>query len=207
MVIIDHHRMVSDAVAAFLGQHDDITVAGTAADAESGVALVASLRPDVVLVAHRPPDHEGVQLARRIVADGPGTKVIILAARADKQIVTAALRAGCSGFLTQDKAARELVLAIRGAHLGGVYVPSSALDGIGARTPGTGVGADLTRRERHVLQLMADGYSNQAISAELTLSLHTVRNHVQRILGKLGAHSKLEAVSIAHHEDLVEMID
>jgi len=205
VIVIDHHRMFTETLATFLSQHEDIVVEGVADLADRGVALAESLRPDVAVVDYRLPDEDGAAVTRRIQAVSPGTKVLVIAGYADKHILTSAVKAGCSGFVTKDKAARELVVAIRGAHYGGVYLPPRALDGLagGGPVPAGRVGANLTRRELGVLQLLADGYSNQSIASELTLSLHTVRNHVQRILGKLGAHSKLEAVSIAYHEDLV----
>lgn len=207
VIVVDDHEMFAESIGRVLALEDDIEVAGLAASSRQGIELAEALAPDVAIVDHRLPDAGGAQTIRRILAVSPSTKVLILSGYKDHQIVSSSIRAGCSGFLSKDKAVRELAVAVRAVRDGEAYLPSEALGRLVARgsTPdGAGPGDELTRRERHVLQLMAGGLSNRAIATQLSLSLNTVRNHVQRILTKMEAHSKLEAVMIAFREDLVE---
>ncbi len=147
-----------------------------------------------------------MSLARRIHALRPAVKLLILTGAEDSSVLVDAIEAGCSGFLTKDKAFKELLVAVRTAHAGDAYIPQELLSGLLPRLSRTyrGVGADLTQREREVLGLVAEGLSNQAIANRLVLSINTVRNHVQSLLNKLDAHSKLEAVAIATRERLLD---
>jgi len=209
VIVVDDHEMFAESIGRVLALEDDIEVQGLANSSKEGIELAGTVAPDVAIVDHRLPDAGGTQTIRRILAASPSTKVLILSGYKDHQVVSASIRAGCSGFLSKDKAVRELAVAVRAINGGEAYLPSEALGRLVARGSSVdgGRGDDLTRRERHVLQLMADGLSNRAIAGRLSLSLNTVRNHVQRILTKMGAHSKLEAVMIAFREDLVERPD
>jgi DNA-binding NarL/FixJ family response regulator len=206
VIVIDDHQMFADSLARVLTQVDDIVVVAIAETTEDGFAAAVRHRPDVAVVDYHLPDGDGTALATRITAASPQTQVVILTAIADERVALAAIEAGCAGFLTKDKALDELVLAVRTVHTGEAYVPQSMLTELlpRLRTSFRRVGADLTKREREVLQLLADGKSNEAVAHELVVSKHTVRNHVQNVLGKLEAHSKLEAVAIAVREGLVK---
>jgi DNA-binding NarL/FixJ family response regulator len=205
VAIIDGLRMFAESIGRILNLEGDIEVQGLAFTSHSGVELVEATSPNVAILDFRLADDDGAQTTKRILTSNPQTKVLVLTGYADKRMLGSAIRSGCSGFLTKDRAIDELPIAIRATHYGEAYLPSQALARL-TRTlsPETGVGGDLTRRERIVLQLLSNGMSSRDIANQLTLSLHTVRNHVQRILTKLGAHSKLEAVTLAFREDLVE---
>jgi two-component system response regulator DevR len=206
VIVIDDHEMFAESLGRVLGQVDDIVVLAIAQTSEDGLAAAVRHQPDVAVVDYQLPDGDGVALATRIRAVSPLTQIVILTAIADDRVALAAIEAGCSGFLTKDKAIDELVLAVRTVHTGEAYVPQSTLTELlpRLRTSFRPVGSDLTKREREVLQLLADGKSNEAVARELVVSKHTVRNHVQNVLGKLDAHSKLEAVAIAVREGLVK---
>jgi DNA-binding NarL/FixJ family response regulator len=125
----------------------------------------------------------------------------------DSRLATSAIEAGCSGFLTKDKGIGELVSALWVAHNGNAYLEPEVLATLLPRLDRTyqSPASVLTAREMEVLQLMAGGgLRNKDLATELHLSLHTVRNHVQSVLAKLGAHSKLEAVIIAGREGLLD---
>ncbi len=205
VVVIDDHEMFADSLARVLTQVDDIDVLAIAQTGEDGFTASRRHQPDVAVVDYHLPDGDGVTLATRIRTASPETQIVILTALADERIALAAIEAGCAGFLTKDKAVDELVLAVRTVHAGESYVPQSMLSELLPRLRSSyrGVGTDLTKREREVLQLLAEGNSNEAVASELVVSKHTVRNHVQNILGKLKAHSRLEAVAIAVREGLV----
>ncbi len=154
------------------------------------------------------PDGDAPEIAGKILASRPGTRILVLSGSGGDRSLLAALDAGCLGFVTKDKAVEELVAAVRHVHAGEAYVPAAML---GALLPRIGrrfdhPGADLTDRERQVLHCLGDGMTNPAIAEQLFLSVHTVRSHVQGVLSKLGAHSKLEAVAIATREGLLDTL-
>jgi DNA-binding NarL/FixJ family response regulator len=179
---------------------------GAASTAAAGVALAAEVLPDVAVVDFQLPDGRGTDAAASIRAVSAAIHVLIITGAADESVLVAAIRAGCSGVITKDRAFVELADAIRLVAAGGAYVDAHVLATVrphrGPRAPG--LSALLTKREREVVRLLAQGHSNRAISAELYVSLHTVRNHVQNILEKLNAHSKLEAVAVARREGLLD---
>jgi DNA-binding NarL/FixJ family response regulator len=130
--------------------------------------------------------------------DHPGLRMVMLSGYQDEATLRRAVEAGCCGFVSKDSAIDELVNCVRSAHVGNAPISPSLLARLlpGLCHDGEHVRASVTRRELEVVQLLAEGASNQAIAERLFISLHTVRNHVQRII-KLGVHSKLEAVAVA----------
>lgn len=205
VLIVDDHEMVGDALAVALRRHDDVAIVGIARTGREGVALIRETSPDVVLLDYQLPDVDGVTVARMIKQQAPTTKVVLLSGVLTEQIALEAVEAGCSGFLTKTRGVTELVGAVRAAHAGESLLDPSLLAHIlpRLRREPRARAVDLTAREREVLALMAEGMTNETLAARLELSPHTVRKHVQNILDKLGAHSKLEAVAIAAREGLV----
>jgi DNA-binding NarL/FixJ family response regulator len=206
VLILDDHDMVADTIAMALSHQPDIEVVATAGTAADALVRAAATRPDVAVVDYQLPDRDGTATATALRDASPGTKVLMLTGSLDERLVLAAIDAGCSGFLTKGAAVGELISAVRRVHAGEPYIPASMLGTLLPRLSSgfREVGADLTAREREVLQLMAGGLTNRAIADRLVLSVNTVRNHVQNVLTKLGAHSKLEAVVIGTREGLVQ---
>lgn len=206
VVVVDDHEMFAESVARSLDRAPDIEVVAIAGTCASGAAIVRLHQPDVAVVDFQLPDGNGADLTTAILGISPNTRVIVLTGSIDEQLVLTALDAGAAGFLTKEKAVRELVLAVRSVQQGQAYVSPANLAGLLPRLrPSTAptIGSQLTPREREVLQLLVDGTSNDGIAKQLVLSKHTVRNHVQNVLAKLSAHSKLEAVAIAVRERIV----
>jgi len=199
VVIIDDHRMFAQSLARLLADEVDITVVATAGTGAEGIAAVARLQPQVVLVDFQMPDQDGLAIASEIRQRYPSTMVVMLTGSSDDRLLLAAIDAGCAGFLTKDRAAPELADAIRMAAVGEALISAATLARLlpKIRSRHRGLGSDLTQREREILGLLARGWSNKAIASELFLSVNTVRNYVQYVLNKLGAHSKLEAVATA----------
>ena len=205
VVIVDDHLMFAESLARLLGDDGDIVVTGIASTGAQARALIAEAPPHVALLDYHLPDVDGVSLARAVLDVQPDVGVIILTGADDDQLMLSAIQAGCAGFLTKDRAATEVADAVRSVAAGEALISAPVLARLlariesGPRPPGS----DLTARERDLLEQMARGLSNRAIAETLHLSVNTVRNYTQSILNKLGAHSKLEAVSLAVRYGLI----
>jgi DNA-binding NarL/FixJ family response regulator len=210
VVLIDDHAMFADALAGALAttaQDGDATidVLGVAHEGRRGVDLVRQLDPDVVITDYRLPGLGGSDLIAKLREVAPKAKVVVVTASSDDHTLLDALDAGCTAFVTKDQRIEAVADAIRAAHRNEVVVPPQLLAKVLPRLRGdrTAAPSGLTGREREVLELCAEGMSNQQIADRLYLSVHTVRNHVQNILDKLGAHSKLEAVAMATRQGII----
>jgi DNA-binding NarL/FixJ family response regulator len=165
---------------------------------------VADTKPDVVIMDYHLPDGDGGEATEIIRENCPGTAVIMLTGSGAEEALARAIEAGCAGFLVKELRAGDLADAIRAVHRGEVVIHAESLDAALprlARSRQKDFG--LTAREVEVLSALAVGSSTGTIAADLLLAPNTVRNHIQNILTKLGAHSKLEAVAIAHRDGLV----
>jgi DNA-binding NarL/FixJ family response regulator len=204
-VICDDHQVVADGLAALLAMEPGIEVVDVTNSMAEAVAAAREQRPDVVLMDYRLPDGNGAEATRAVKDVRPEAKVVMLTSFADEETLVAAIEAGCSGFVPKHKGTAELTVAIRLAADGEAVVSPDMLALLLPRLARSnrGLGHDLTPREREVLQLLSDGESKDQIGERLFLSPNTVRNHIQGVLSKLGAHSRLEAVAIAAREGLI----
>jgi DNA-binding NarL/FixJ family response regulator len=200
LMLVDDHDMVAQGLKIILEDEPDIDVVAVANSAAQAVAIATTARPDVILMDYYLPDGNGASAAARIRSDNPNIKVVLLTGSDDPDALQRAVDAGCAGYLDKSGPLDELAAAVRVAAAGHVVISAEDLSRL---VPRTREGTVLTEREREILFLVADGLTNQAIAARLVLSVHTVRTHVQTILGKLGAHSKLEAVATAKRRRLL----
>jgi DNA-binding NarL/FixJ family response regulator len=206
VLIVDDHRMFSESLARLLADEQGIAVLGVAATGADAIDVVSRLHPNVVLMDYQLPDQDGVAVTAAIRRQDPSVMVVMLTGSTEDRVLLAALDAGCSGFLTKDRAAAEVVHAVRAAAVGEALISPALLARLLPklnRTERT-LGEDLSDREREILGFLVRGLTNKAIAAELFLSVNTIRNHVQAVLAKLGAHSKLEAVSTAVREGIID---
>jgi DNA-binding NarL/FixJ family response regulator len=214
IALVDDQAMVRQGLRMILEAEDDITVVGEAADGLAAVDLVPGARPDVVLMDVRMPRLDGIEACRRIrdAADGDLPYVLMLTTFDLEDYVYAALRAGASGFLLKDAPAEQLVAAVgavaRGDALLAPQITRLLIEEV-ARRPALDArsvpGLDrLTEREVEVLRLMARGLSNGEIATELYLGEATVKTHVGRVLTKLDARDRVQAVVAAYESGLVE---
>ncbi|MGZ4765489.1 MAG: response regulator [Ilumatobacteraceae bacterium] len=204
MAIIEDHVMVSQALKIALSAQPDIEVVGTAPTLHEGVAFVAKLRPAVVVLDYNLPDGEAPDGIPAIRAACEGTAILVLSAVSDYHTVVRTLEAGADGYLLKDQTMDELVDAVRSVSNGGRPLAPRLVSALVSRLARTTTPAQqLSRREIQVLGLLAQGLSTSELATRLELSINTVRNHVQKAIRRLGAHSKLEAVAIAQREGII----
>jgi NarL family two-component system response regulator LiaR len=190
ILIVDDHPMVRSGLQDFILANDGLELVGEAQNGVEAVDFCAAHAVDVVLMDLIMPLMDGSEATRRIIAQGKPVKIIALTSFHEQNLVEQALKAGATSYLLKNVSAGELVEA------------TEAL--IGSRRQRPAVGFDLTEKEREVLPFLVKGFSNQEISAQLSISLATVKFHLNNIFTKLGAKNRVEAATIALEHDLVE---
>ncbi|MYS20107.1 two component transcriptional regulator, LuxR family [Streptomyces sp. DvalAA-14] len=205
ILLVEDHDMVAEAIRMALDRAADLDVVGRCASIAAGLADTARLRPDVVLLDRRLPDGDGIRAIARLKAAAPGCQVLVLAGEASASAATQVAEAGGSGLILKADNLSELRDAVRRVAAGEMAFSKgllgAVLDRLTGRTPGRG--ATLTPRERETLDLLGEGLGSAEISRRLGVALNTARNHIQRVLEKLGARSQLEAVTTARREGLL----
>jgi DNA-binding NarL/FixJ family response regulator len=203
--VVDDHQMFAASLAHALGSEPDLLVVGQATSIAEAARLIGSASPDVVLLDHRLPDGDGVAAIADLHAIRPPAKIVVLTAAASDRILVAAMEAGAAGFIAKTQRLDDVIDGVRAAAQGESVVSAKLLTRLLPRLHRQGGGvAELTQREREILDLLAKGLSNADIAQQLTISVHTVRNHVANLSAKLGAHSKLEVLAIAVRRGLVD---
>lgn len=197
VLIVDDHKMFGDAIELLLGGEEDIEALPVVRDAESALEVADHTCPDVVLMDIDLPLMNGIEATRRILDLCPGTSVVVITALMDMDLISRAVRAGASGFVSKQRAADELLATIKLAAEGETVFLTHELRAMVGSMPGRDASSGppaLTRREVEVLQAFADGLTTDEVAERLFLSRRTVQGHVQNILIKLQVRSKLEAV-------------
>ena len=200
VLIVDDHPVFRDGLAGLLATLRGVEVAGTAGTAEEALAAIEETAPDVVLMDINLPGASGVEATRRASQIAPRTAVLVISMVDDDDTVFAALAAGARGYVLKGACADQIAAALRTVAAGGAVFGAGVATRLLAQPPGqlSGPAApprpdDLTTREREVLDLLAEGASNQQIARSLGISLKTVQNHVSRILDKLQAADRTQA--------------
>jgi DNA-binding NarL/FixJ family response regulator len=201
VVIVDDHPVVRDGLGAMLSAEPDISVVGEAGTGTEALALIAALRPAVVVVDLLLPDIGGAEVIRQICERSSDIACVVLTSVAGDEEIYRALEAGARGYLFKDMARKELIQAIRAVHGGKRYIPAQVGSRIAENLPRT----DLSGRELEVLQLVAVGLRNKEIAYQLGITEATINTHMKHILEKLHATDRTQAVTTALHRGVIRL--
>ena len=208
VALCDDHAVVRSGLRRILSEQDDIDVVGEARTGEEAIAVASAMRPDVFVMDLGLPGVSGIEATQRVCEMSPTTRVLVLTVHDDVAYLRRAFQAGASGYLVKDAADVELVLAVRQLAAGRDYVHPRLGAALLAPEPDApralGPGGELSSRELEVFRLVALGYTNAEIAAELYLSVRTIETHRAHVHQKLGLKSRAELVRYARECGLIE---
>jgi DNA-binding NarL/FixJ family response regulator len=212
VLIADDHTLLREGIRSLLKLYDDIEVVGEAADGAEAVEKATRLSPDIVLMDVAMPGLGGLEATLEIHRRSPNTRVLVLTQYDDPEYVRRFLKAGVSGYVLKKAAGTELVSAIRAVQTGSSYlspqIAGTVIEGYlkgQELTETEDVYERLTDREKQVLKLVAEGYSNSEIASMLSLSVKTVMGHRENVMEKLGIHSRTELIKYAIKHGLIRV--
>jgi DNA-binding NarL/FixJ family response regulator len=213
VMVVDDDELMRAGLRAVLSSDDEIEVVEEAGDGHQAIRRARRTRPEVVLMDIRMPELDGIAATAELLAAAPEAKVVILTTFEEDEYIHGALRAGASGFLLKRTSPEELTAAVHRVAAGEALLSPSVtrrvIDQMVSRPlPRAGEDddprlAELTPREREVLELIARGLSNREIAAELVVEETTVKSHVKRVLTKLGVRDRVHAVILAYEAGVV----
>lgn len=201
ILVVDDHFMVRLGLRGAFAFEGDLELVGEARNGVEALAMFPRLRPDVTLMDGVLPDVHGVEVTRRLVAQHPGARIILVSINETAEDVHRALEAGASGYLPKSAEKDELVRAIRAVAGGERFLPPELARRVAERN----LRVTLSARESEVLALIARGRANKEIAAALELSEATVKTHIAHILAKLDAPDRTRAVTLAIERGLLRM--
>jgi DNA-binding NarL/FixJ family response regulator len=206
IAIVDDDPLVRMGLRAILASEEGWDVVGEAGDGGEAVSLVASTKPDLVLMDIRMPGMDGLEATRRILAGGGEAKILVLTTFEVDEYVFEAMRSGASGFVLKRVPPKELIEAVRIVAAGeSLLFPASTRKVIERfAQPQAGAMPDLTEREQDVLRCLARGLNNQEIAQELFVTIETVKSHVASVLMKMGVRDRTQAVIAAYERGFVQ---
>lgn len=209
LILIEDHQMVRAGFRMLLESQPDMEIVGEAGSGEEGLALAATVHPDVVLLDISMPGMDGAETARRLKEQYPDIAILIVTIHVSSAYLLELLDADVDGYLPKQAASEELIRAVRQVHAGKAYLHPSLVNTLvqGYRSSQGAGGSkrpELTPRQKEVLQLVAKGHTSQKIGEELGLSARTVDRHIENMLKRLGLRSRIELVSYAIREGLIE---
>lgn len=204
VMLVDDHLLIRDGIKLLLSRFEDIQVIAVVESGKRALALCNQEQPDVILMDMVMPEQDGPESIRHILKNFPEIKVIALTSFVEDDLVVRSIQAGASGYLLKNVSADKLADAIRDSVQGKSTIESIALQVLQQTSQkSSGVGDNLTERERQVLALIAEGMTNKEIAQQLSLSHGTVRVYVSHILAKLGVGNRTEAARTALENNLV----
>lgn len=200
VAIAEDNRLMRIGIVALIKTQPDMVVVGEAEDGAQAVKLFRAELPDVFLIDLRMPILDGVQVTIEILRNTPDARLLVLSHYDGEHDIFRAVQVGARGYLTKEHPPGEILNAIRVVHEGGNYLPSSVAERLIDRK----MQPELTPREQQVLERLALGWTNKQISDELSMAVKTCSIHVSGVMGKLGAHTRTEAVAIAMKRGLLK---
>ena len=201
---VDDHEMVRRGMKFLFQAFDDIEVVGTASSGEEALRLCGELQPDVILMDMVMPGLDGPDVTQAIRQQYPQVQILALTSFFEEDLVRRAMQAGAIGYLLKGASIDQLAEGIRAARAGQPTLAVEAMQALVLSVQAqSGVGQDLSGREREVLALLAEGLSNAEIAERLVISVPTVKSHVRNIFAKLGVASRAEAASLAVKHNLI----
>jgi len=209
VALVDDDALIREGLRMILEQAGDIEVVATGGDGRQAVRIAREIRPDVMLIDIRMPNLDGIEATRQITAEAEPPRIIILTTFELDEYVFQALRAGASGFLLKRTEPERMVDAVRVVAAGEALLSPSVtrrlIDEFGKRPASVSPErlSELTEREREVLLCIARGLSNKELAQQLVIADNTVKTHVKRILTKLGARDRAQAIVIAYESGLM----
>jgi two-component system response regulator NreC len=210
LLLVDDHEVVRTGLRMLLESQSDIKILAEARTGAEAIQMAREFKPDVVVMDITLPDISGIEATRRLKEDHPEIAVVALTIHEDEQYFFEMLQAGASGYVPKRAAPEDLISAIRAAFAGEIYLyPSLAKAlvsdylGRSRSNPDEASLETLTSREEEVLELLAEGLSNDEIADRLVISRHTVARHRENLMGKLNLHSRSELVKYAIRKGLI----
>lgn len=205
IVIADDHRVVREGIRYMLSDETDIEIVGEAETGEELLGIIESEPVDVALLDVRMPGMSGFDVLERLVGIAPQVRVLMLSMHDQPAYVRRAMELGAAGYVLKSAGRDELLTALRVVAEGGTYLPSELMEPLIAGVTGrAGPTGKLRPRERQVLQLVADGYENKQIAAELELSEATVKTYLRGVFQRLEVSSRAEAVAVGLRLGVIE---
>jgi DNA-binding NarL/FixJ family response regulator len=211
ILIADDHRLLIDGLRPLLEKQGNIKVVGIAMDGLEAIDLTLKHKPDIILLDISMPRLNGIDAARKILAERPNTKIIMLSMHADKRYIQTALQIGARGYILKESAAQEVIEAVDLVNKGELFFSLSVRDQVlrdyvkWIRDNRQASESPLSGREREVLQLLAEGKSTKDIAALLYVSVKTIESHRKQIMDKLNLHSIAELTKYAIREGLTRL--
>jgi NarL family two-component system response regulator LiaR len=209
VLLVDDHEMVRIGLAAVLGTEEGIEVVGEAGNGQDGLRLAREYKPDVVLMDLVMEGMDGIETTRRVMEEMPDCRVIVLTSFLDDEKMYPVIEAGAFSYLLKTSRASEIADAIRAAARGQSVLESQVASKMMNRFRRPAQNAslpheELTVREMEVLQLIAQGKSNQEVADDLFIGIKTVKYHLTNLFGKLGVEDRTQAAIYAHRHGLAE---
>jgi DNA-binding NarL/FixJ family response regulator len=214
ILLVDDHKMMRDGLRALLEREPDMDVVGEAADGHQAIEQAAALSPDAVVMDISMPGLNGIEATRRIVEAHPGMKVVGLSINADRRYVRAIFEAGAVGYLLKNAASDELIQALRvvarSQHYVSPAIAGAVVEGFVRRDASEQPApqaspAELSSREREVLQLLAEGKTSKDVAQRLGVAVSTVETYRRGITAKLGIHTVAELTKYAIRHGLTSV--
>jgi NarL family two-component system response regulator YdfI len=200
---VDDHQVVRQGLQILFGDTDDLELIGTVGSGEDAVEMIKQNEPQIVLMDVRLPGMDGVSTIKRIHEEAPNVQFVVFSAYGDRRLVSDAIAAGARGYVMKGAPPDDLLRAIRTVAVNKPFVDPS-LSPMLLMTDAGRAEAQLSEREREILQLLAKGYHTEEVARAIGLSVETVKSDTKRVIGKLQADTRTHAVAIALRQALIE---